>query len=297
MNILVTGNGFIGKALTKKLKELGHNVITIDKRWGADYKFDISVYDNFQQLHNTSVDVIYHTAAQSYGHKSMVEPELDVDWNVKGTLNVCRFARHMNVKKIIYTSTMAVYGEGEWVNEERELNPLSNYALSKLYGEYCLKSYSQYGIDYTIFRVFNTYGDGQNLHVERQGVVAAFANQVVRGNTVKVTGSLDRYRSLIHIDDNINALLLGLDKDTNGEIYNVCRMNKITIGNIIKTLIENSGREEEDFDIQNIGSPDGDQFGCTGSNEKLRLLGWRPTISIEEGIKSFYKYAEETING
>ena len=250
MNILVTGNGFIGKALTKKLKELGHNVITIDKRWGADYKFDISVYDNFQQLHNTSVDVIYHTAAQSYGHKSMVEPELDVDWNVKGTLNVCRFAKDMNVKKIIYTSTMAVYGEGEWVNEERELNPLSNYALSKLYGEYCLKSYSQYGIDYTIFRVFNTYGDGQNLHVERQGVVAAFANQVVRGNTIKVTGSLDRYRSLIHIDDNINALLLGLDKDTNG-----------------------------------------------GSNEKLRLLGWRPTISIEEGIKSFYKYAEETING
>ena len=101
MNILVTGNGFIGKALTKKLKELGHNVRTIDKRWGADYKFDISVYNNFQQLRNTSIDVIYHTAAQSYGHRSMVEPELDIEWNVKGTLNVCRFAKDMNVKKII----------------------------------------------------------------------------------------------------------------------------------------------------------------------------------------------------
>ena len=50
MNILVTGNGFIGKALTKRLKELGYNVRTVDKRWGADYKFDISVYNNFQQL-------------------------------------------------------------------------------------------------------------------------------------------------------------------------------------------------------------------------------------------------------
>jgi UDP-glucose 4-epimerase len=297
MNILVTGNGFIGKALTKRLIELGHNVVTVDKIWGADHQFDISVYDNFQQLYNTPIDVIYHTAGQSYGHRSMVEPELDVDWNVKGTLNVCRFAKHMDVKKIIYTSTMAVYGEGECVNEEAELNPLSNYALSKLYGEYCLKSYSQYGIDYTIFRVFNTYGAGQNLHVERQGVVAAFANQVVRGNTIKVTGSLDRYRSLIYIDDNINALLLGLKKDTNGEVYNLCRMNKITIGNIIKTLIENSGRDEEEFDIQNIGSPDGDQFGCTGNNEKLRLLDWKPTISIEKGIELFYKYAEDTING
>ena len=292
-NILVTGGcGFIGTHLVNKLKSLGYNVTTVDLKPEADYSFDISEYDNFEQLLNTDIDVIYHVAGQSYGYRSLVEHELDVDWNVKGTLNVCTFAKHKNVKKIIYTSTMAVYGEGDWLKEDDDLNPLSNYSISKLYGEICLKQFSQFGIDYSIFRVFNTYGPGQNLNVKMQGVAAVFASQIVKGNSIKVAGSLERYRDLTYIDDNIDALLLGLDDRTSKETYNICSKIKITIGEIINKLIEHSGRDKASFTIENIGNHDGDQFGNTGDNSKLKKLGWYPKVNIDEGLKNFYKFAK-----
>ena len=295
-NILVTGGcGFIGRNLVKKLKSLGHNVIVCDfKATSPDYSYDISKYTELTKI-TDHIDVIYHIAAQSYGYKSLVDPEVDLDWNAKGTLNVCRFAKERGVKKIIYTSTMAVYGEGDWLKETDELNPLSNYALSKLYGETCIKQFSQFGIDYTIFRVFPTYGPGQNLTNGRQGIAAVFVQQVVRGNKIDVTGPLNRYRDITYIDDNIDALILGMDDRTSKEIYNICTNTKTYIKDIIDKFIEYSGRN--DFEVKNIGSEDGDQFGNTGDNSKLKALGWSPKVGLNAGLKHLYEFADKTING
>lgn len=294
-NILVTGgSGFIGRNLVKRLKSLGHNVIICDlKAKSPDYSYDISKYDELNKI-TDPIDIIYHIAAQSYGYRSLIEPELDLDWNAKGTLNVCRFAKERKIKKIIYASTMAVYGEGDFLKETDELNPLSNYALSKLYGETCIKQFSQFGIDYTIFRIFPTYGPGQNLTNGRQGIAAVFVQQVVRGNKINVTGPLNRYRDIVYIDDNIDALILGMDNRTSKEIYNICTNTKTYIEYIINKFIEYSGRDN--FEIKNIGSVDGDQFGNTGDNTKLKSLGWSPKVSIDEGLKHLYKYADKTIN-
>ena len=294
-NILVTGGcGFIGTHLVDRLKSLDYNVITVDLKPEADYSFDISKYKNFEKI-KENIDVIYHTAGQSYGYKSLEEPELDIDWNAKGTLNVCTFAKNKKVKKIIYTSTMAVYGEGDWLEETDKLNPLSNYGISKLYGETCVKQFSQFDIDYTIFRVFNTYGPKQNLIGGRQGVVAVFLAQVIKGSNIDVTGSLDRYRDLTYIDDNIDALILGLDGRTSKEIYNICSKIKISIKDIIDNIIEVSNKPKSYFSINNIGSHDGDQFGNTGNNDKLRSLGWYPKVNLREGLNNFYKYAEDIL--
>tara|TARA_R110001592_G_scaffold10504_7_gene54370 strand:- start:858 stop:1763 length:906 start_codon:yes stop_codon:yes gene_type:complete len=295
-NILVTGGcGFIGRNLVKKLKSLGHNVIICDlKAESPDYAYDISNYNELSKITDT-IDIIYHMAAQSYGYRSLIEPELDIDWNAKGTLNVCRFAKERGIKKIVYASTMAVYGEGDWLKETDELNPLSNYALSKLYGETCVKQFSQFGIDYTIFRIFPTYGPGQNLTNGRQGIAAVFVQQVVRGNKIDVTGPLDRYRDITYIDDNIDALILGMDDRTSKEVYNICTNTKTYIEDIINKFIKYSGRDN--FEVKNIGSEDGDQFGNTGNNSKLKALGWIPKIGIDEGLKHLYQYADKTING
>ena len=290
-NILITGYGFIGKKLTTKLKSLGHNVITVDRNDGADYKFDISKYDNFKQIEEIPFDIIYHTAGQSYGYRSLVEPELDVDFNVKGTLNICSFAKKYSVKKIIYTSTMAVYGDGDFLTENAPIKPLSNYGTSKYCGEVYIRQFSQFDIDYTIFRVFNTYGIGQNLDTKMQGVVAVFLSQILKGNEINVTGSLKRYRDLTYIDDTVDALILGLDDRTKNETYNICSMKKITIDSIIKKLIKFSGKNYDEFDIKNIGSHDGDNFGSIGSNVKLTNLGWFPKIKIEDGVRLFSDWA------
>ncbi len=295
-NILVTGGcGFIGRNLVEKLKDLGHNVIVCDiNPKSPDYVCDISNYDELLKI-TEKIDLIYHLAAQSYGYRSLVEPELDLDWNAKGTLNVCRFAKERGIKKIVYASTMAVYGEGDWLRETDELNPLSNYAISKLYGEICVKQFSQFEIDYTIFRIFPTYGPGQNLTNGRQGIAAVFVQQVVRGNKIDVTGPLNRYRDITYIDDNIDALILGMDDRTSRETYNVCTNTKTYVEDIINKFIKYSGRDN--FEVKNVGSEDGDQFGNTGDNEKLRSLGWYPRVSVDVGLKKLYDYAVETING
>jgi len=293
--ILVTGGkGFIGSNLVKRLKNLGHYVKVVDIKPNEDYCFDISQYQNFTQI-NEHFDIIYHLAAQSGGYRSLIEHELDLDWNAKGTLNVCMFAKSKKVKKIIYTSTMAVYGEGDWLKETDELKPLSNYGISKLYGETCLKQFSQFNIDYTIFRVFNTYGPGQNLTNGRQGVVAVFLSQLLKGSNIDVTGSLNRYRDLTYIDDNIDALILGLSDKTSKKIFNVCNQNKILIKDIIENLIKISNKPFNHFNITNIGKHDGDQFGNTGDNSKLKSIGWKPKVKLSKGLQLFYEYAKNII--
>ena len=290
--ILVTGGaGFIGSNLVSKLEALGHYVKIVDMLPNDDYCFDISCYSNFDII-NEDFDIIYHVAAQSGGYRSLIEHELDLDWNAKGTLNVCMFAKANNIKKIVYTSTMAVYGEGDWLKETDELNPLSNYGISKLYGETCVKQFSQFGIDYTIFRVFNTYGPGQNLLNGNQGVVAVFVAQAIKGNKIDVTGPLTRYRDLTYIDDTVNALVLALEDKTRNQIYNICSKIKTTISEIIDEVIVASNRNSKLFTITNIGKHDGDQFGNTGDNSKLKEIGWSSTISIDTGIKEFYNYAK-----
>ena len=117
MNILVTGaSGFIGQNLVIKLLSLKHNVITLDLKQNITntkhYQIDITNFNELMSIQD-DIDIIYHLAAQSYGKGSIIDPDLDLNWNIKGTLNICRFAELKSVKKIIYTSSMAIYGNKE----------------------------------------------------------------------------------------------------------------------------------------------------------------------------------------
>ena len=296
MKILVTGGaGFIGNHLAHKLKELGHNVLINDfsdkiKKEYLDkfevFDFDLSEYKYFENLPK-DIDVIYHIAAQTSGYIGLIKPERDVDYNMQGTLNVCRFAKENRVKKVIYTSSMAVYGNGDFFKETDEINPISHYGVSKLCGELYLKQYQTYGIDYTIFRLFNVYGYGQDMKNMNQGMVSIYLAQSLKSKTIEVKGSFDRYRDFVYIDDVVSALILGLEDKTNGEIYNVCAKRKTTVGELLNLIFE-AHDDTELFKAKNIGQYDGDQNGNTGDNYKLMKLGWKPTIKLEDGIKKFY---------
>ena len=297
MRILVTGAaGFVGNHLAHKLKDLGHDVIINDfannirdthlQQFDV-YDFDLSEYEHFSRLPK-DIDVIYHIAAQTSGYIGLVKPELDVDWNMKGTLNVCRFAKEIGVKKVIYTSSMAVYGEGDFFKETDEINPISHYGVSKLCGELYLKQYEQYGIDYTIFRLFNVYGYGQDMENLNQGMVSIYLAQSLKSKKIEVKGSFERYRDFVYIDDVVSALVLGLESKTNGEIYNVATKRKTTVGELLD-LIFKTHDNPDSFEAINIGQYDGDQDGNTGDNKKLKQLGWKPTMKLEDGIEKFYK--------
>lgn len=288
-NILVTGgDGFIGKHLVSKLQNLGFKVINLDITSG----YDLTNYKTFETI-STPIDVIYHLAAQPYGRGSEDDPYLDLELNTKISLNVNLFATRNNIKKVIYTSTMAIYGNNTYCKEDDTPNPLSNYAVSKLFAEYSLKKF-HYNTDikYTIFRVWNTYGPGQDLSNKSKGLVQAMCNQACNTTNIKVTGSLDRYRDLIYIDDVIDALLLGLNNNTNNNTFNISTGIKVTIQQLINNIISvlNNGKK---YTITNIGEHNGDQFGCVGDSKKLQKIGWTPKTNLIDGLGKFIKYIKE----
>lgn len=296
MNILITGGlGFIGKNLVEFLsKNTQYNIITLDIKESnyshTHYKMDIRNYCDLTTI-KEDIDIIYHLAAQSYGKGSLIDPMYDLETNIKGTYNIIELAKLKKVKKIIYSSSMAVYGNRNISYETDNPNPLSDYGVSKLAGEYYIKKSK---IPYTIFRLYNTYGKHQDLKKTDKGIVFAFASQLFsKDNKIKVTGSLERYRDIINIQDVVEGLYLGLNDKTINEVYNLCTNKKTTVYQLINLLI--AVHNKKNIKIENIGGIEGDQFGNVGCHNKLLKLGWYPKIKLDQGIKDFYLYIKENI--
>lgn len=282
-SVLITGGaGFIGTALAKKLKILNHDVTIIDleKKFTslhdgfAKYSLDIRSYENFKKIEHLEFDYIFHLAAQTASAISQEEPELDVDTNVKGTLNICNYARKCKAKKIIFTSSMATYGNKEGKIKESDIQtPLSNYGVSKVAGEYYINMFKYFGIESTIFRLFNVYGPGQDMSNLRQGMASIFMAQSIISEEIKVTGSFERYRDFVYIDDVVDALILGLDSITDGQVYNVGSEEATTVKELIDLIIEVNDKSKSQFKITNIGSHEGDQFGYKSKCNKTKKFG------------------------
>jgi UDP-glucose 4-epimerase len=304
--ILITGGaGFIGTALAKKLAKLKHNVSIIDiKDTLGDnenssfeyYKVDVRDFRNFSVLEGQRFDFIFHLAAQTSGFISQQEPELDVDTNVKGTLNVCNFARECGTKKIIFSSSMAAYGDVEGdISETQPLNPISNYGVSKLAGEQYIKMFNQFHIESTIFRLFNVYGPGQDMFNLSQGMASIFMAQSISSNVIEVTGSFNRFRDFVYIDDVIEALILGLGENTSGETYNVGTGNATTVKELIDCIISVGDKPKGSIQVSNIGGHEGDQFGSVANSVKLQNLGWFPVTKLTKGMSDMYLFAKAVL--
>jgi UDP-glucose 4-epimerase len=294
MRILVTGgSGFIGGRLINELKAQKHNVIVLDKRKSnLDVEFingDIS-NPEIVNYNYGEVDFIFHIAAQSGGYFSLENPYLDVMWNSVGSMNVVKLAQKLKVKKLIYTSSMAVYGNKENATEDGEVNPISFYGASKLSAEYFVKLVKEHSnIPYTIFRLFATYGAGQDLSNKHQGILSIYLDQALNNDTVKITGAKDRVRELVHVNDVVKALMLSFKDSTNNEIYNVTCNERLTPEIIINKIGE---RLKKKLSIEEIDGYVGDQVLITGSNKKLKEIGWNTTFNLEEGINEFIKSLE-----
>jgi UDP-glucose 4-epimerase len=302
VKILITGGaGFVGTHMAIRLKSIGHTPILVDfenqytnfhRETFKTYGLDISNRENLFSI-KEDISLIVHCAALSGVTVSNLSPDNCIDWNIKGTLNVCELAKKKECHKVIYTSTMAVYGEGDNLKEQDVLYPVSNYAISKLTGEHFIKLLPFHGIDYTIFRLFNTYGPGQDIKDFTQGIVSVFLGQSICRKNIQVTGSLERYRDLIYIDDVVDAIEMSLFSDSlKQECYNLCNNEKVTIKRLINVILDVHDDPKESFIVEDIGSHEGDQSGVYGSNSLLKSKGWNPKINLRDGIRKFYNHSK-----
>ena len=191
MRILVTGGaGFIGAHLVKKLIDLNHKVLVVDNLkviGGISFvhpkckfiKGDILNSKTLKQIEKWQPKIIYHIAAQSGGESAYDDPKNDYLTNGYGTYLLSLLAKKLKVKKFIYTSSVAVYGSNpkKKINEKTQINPDSIYGISKYAGEMFIKQiFKNTNVQTLIFRVFNTYGPGENLNYLKKGMVSIYCS-------------------------------------------------------------------------------------------------------------------------
>jgi len=304
---LVTGvAGFIGSMVAKRLLSDGHTVIGVDnlstgflEAVPAGVSFieaGIHEKETMSQLESEKFDAILHIAGQSGGEMSYEDPVYDLQANTQSTLLLLQLAKKINCTRVLYASTVSVYGEQEnpeKISEDAPTFPKSFYGVGKLASEHYLRLYAdQFNIESAALRLFNVYGPGQNLKNFKQGIASIYLAQALKNHHIHIKGSPDRFRDMVYIDDVVDAFCVLLKSPLKGSaIYNVSTAIKTTVGQLVSS-IENALPFETTREFS--GSTPGDVFGNTGCSKKLTAdTGWKAKIDLNTGIDNMVKWALE----
>lgn len=301
MKILVTGGaGFIGSHLARELLRNGHSVVVVDNLsrgrrrnvpFGARfYRADVRDASAMGAVFaRERPDMVCHLAAQVEVLSSMTDPANDAEVNVLGTIRVLEMAVRYGVRKVVYTSTVAVYGEPSYlpVDERHPLCPLSPYGLSKRIGEEYLQWYgSVHGLPFTILRLGNVYGPGQETSDEGR-VVVAFASEMLNGGRPVIFGDGGQERDFIYVKDVVEAIILSFEHG-DGEVCNIGSGKAITVQELYRRLAALTGyRGPEHY----APPRPGDIYRIRLNPARARkALGWEPHTPLEEGLMATVRW-------
>ena len=298
---LVTGGaGFVGGALSTRLISEGYHVTIIDDLSNGKqenipteaefHKLDISDSSSFDSIPQYPYEIVFHVAAQASNAISWQYPARDLMVNQLGTYNILEFCVKRNINRIIFTSSMSAYGVPEIfpTPESTEMKPDTFYAVHKLTSELYLRIFAkEHGINYTIFRLYTTYGHGQNLDNINQGLLSIYLSYIVNQKTLIVKGSKDRTRDIIHVNDVVEAIILSLSNNISlNKVYNMGSGQRLTIEEIIELLTTGLGYKSGEYPVKYEDSTQGDPFDTLADISLVKQeLGWQPKISPREGIQ------------
>lgn len=300
--VLVTGGaGFIGSNLVKKLLKIGCRVTVLDDFFTGREE-NLPEDKNLKIVRGSVTDketveglvkenpLIFHLAARNI-IVSTKNPEEDFNVNIGGTLNILMAARQFGAKRIVYTSSVSVYGNPKYlpINEDDSINLLSPYAVSKFSGEgYCKAFYESYSVPVTILRYSNVYGIGQWSSNPYCGVVAKFFEQAINSKNIQIHGDGEQTRDFTFVDDVIDATILAsLSPKAEGEVYNVGSGIETSVNELANNIIDVTSSSSK---IEYIDRRDIDNIRRRVLNiERIRKdLRWVPKTTLKEGLKKTY---------
>lgn len=286
--VLVTGGaGFIAKYTIKELLANDYSVVVVDINENTEklpykyYEIDVAEKELCRVFEENKIDYIIHLAALVSVADSIKMPLEDCRNNYQATVNLCTIAQKYDVKKIVFSSTAAVYADPQYlpVDEKHPVSALSPYAITK----YASEQFVKYcGIDYIIFRYANVYGPGQKCFGEA-GVIPKFLDLMKHNKPIQIHGSGKQYRDFVYVEDVAKANLLALQTDIQDEIINVSTNRRTSINDLVKIM-----RSELNYDVEPeyLNTRVGDIEKSVLSNEKLSsLFYYVPQVDIHTGIK------------
>ncbi|MCC6545679.1 NAD-dependent epimerase/dehydratase family protein [Candidatus Sumerlaeota bacterium] len=286
--VLITGGaGFIGSHLARAWSNDGAEVVVFDSLrtgrlenlQGIRHHFIEGTVEDLRALSRAAenVEVIHHLAAMVSVPESVAMPDLCDAINVAGTANVIAAARLHQVKRIVFSSTCAVYGmvDRPIHCESDEPAPASPYAASKLAGEQLLAEFP----GAVSLRYFNVYGPGQDPNGAYAAAIAAFAARARSDAPITVYGDGEQTRDFIHVDDVVRANLLAAT--TGSGVYNVSTGERITINELARNVISAADSKST---IQHAPARAGDVRNSRGDATRLKALGWSARVPLARGI-------------
>jgi UDP-glucose 4-epimerase len=297
MKTLITGvAGFIGSALAQKLIEGGHEVLGLDDlSTGKEeaipprVKFELGDMLDRPKLWTLlqGVECVFHVAARVAVQESILYPREYNTTNVGGTVSVMEAMRDVGVKRVVFTSSGAIYGAqvAQPLHEEMRPAPDSPYAVSKLSAEYYIKTIGKlWGIETVTLRIFNAYGPGQHTPADHPPVIANFLKQAVREGTLVIHNSGTQTRDFVYLDDVVDALIKASSaSDVDGMTINIGSGKEVSIVDLVQEVIDLTGVKTES--IYNHTAKGGVNRMRADISRAADLLGYRPKYSVSNGLK------------
>lgn len=298
VKILITGGaGFIPSSLADKLLQnedhfvvlvdnlLTGNINNIPKNKNCKFiKCDANNYNELAAIMTAyHFDYVFHYAAVVGVQRTLQNPIMVLD-DIKGIENILQLSKNTGVKKIYYSSSSEVYGEPVSLPQNEYTTPLNSrlpYAVVKNIGEaYCRSYHQEYGLEYVIFRFFNTYGPKQS----QDFVMSKFLNAALNNEDITLYGDGLQTRTFCYIDDNLDACLTTLYQDKyNNEVYNIGNDVVITIKELAETIIELTNSSSKIIHLPPL--KEGDMTKRQPDISKMKELLSRDLLPYRDGIK------------
>ena len=298
MKYAVTGGaGFIGSHLVKNLVERGNEVIVIDnlntgKKENIEkiskkidfFEIDIRDFSAVEDILK-NIDGIFHEAALASVQDSFRIPDEFFEVNVNGTENIFKIGKKLGIK-IVYASSSSVYGNPIRIpiKESDGKNPFNPYAKTKLEGDKLAEKYAKNGLKVIGLRYFNVFGPRQSK--EYAGVIKLFLERIQQGLSPLINGDGLQVRDFVYVDDVVNANILAMESNIDGEFFNIGTNSVISVLDLANIIIKFSGLK-----LKPIHQPavPGDVKATQADITKAKMmLKWKPTTDLKDWLKSTY---------
>lgn len=302
MQTLITGAaGFLGSALANRLAAEGVTVRGVDDLSTGDpgvlspevhfTRGDVNDRPKLWTLLQ-DIDCVYHLAARVLVPESVLYPREYNQVNVGGTVSLMEAMRDVGVRRVVFISSGAIYGDQKQpqpVKETASPNPRSPYAVSKLAAEYYVQTIGAlWGIETVCLRVFNAYGTGQHLPPVHAPVIPNFLRQAALNGTLVVAGDGSQTRDYVYIDDVVNAMIAAATApDLNHQVINVGSGVATSVRDLVRLVLETTGGKPEV--VYNPRSEGGPAHLCADLTRASQKLGYQPRVSLEEGLRLTYE--------
>ena len=308
---LVTGAaGFIGRSIAAELLANGESVRGIDnlstgKREnlaGLEAMDFIEADLNDADACATAchgVEVVFHQAALASVPRSVADPISTIDSNVSGTLQLLVAARDAKARRVVYAGSSAAYGDAPSLPKHEAMlpDPISPYAVSKLTGEYYMKSfYRVYGLETVTIRYFNVFGPYQDPSSQYSGVLAKFTMQMLAGEQPTIFGDGEQSRDFTFIQNVVGANLLAAQAPANqvaGRVFNVAAASRISLNETVKILRQLTGyRGEVRYAPERAGDI---KHSLADIDLARKHLGYEVQVDFPEGLRRTVEWYKSTM--